>query len=321
MSERTNEKITVPQMAAVHDLDFEEDEVTDVTQNAPDSEVSPQKLDKRRGALVVLRGLETGRMSCSQPDATNIGREKNAHVRYEDRGLSRHHARIVRDGAKYFIEDAGSRNGTFVDGMRVTRAELHEGSRVVLSATVIFRFNLVDPIEEHVSKQLFEASTRDALTNLYNRRYLDERLAAEVSFAHRHKGQLGFILIDIDHFKKVNDTHGHLAGDAVLRGVAKRIAKLVRVEDVVARYGGEEIAMIVRGVPMHGLVTLADRIRQTIAETSVPYQNLPINVTVSAGVASLEECDAHATGDLLVALADERLYRAKHAGRNRVNAG
>jgi diguanylate cyclase (GGDEF)-like protein len=309
--------ITVPQMPAVHELDFEDDEVTDVTQGARDSEVSPPKAQVR-GALVVLRGLETGRMFLLENGETMIGRDRDAHVHYDDRGLSRKHARIVREGSRYFIEDQSSRNGTFVDGERVERAELREGARVVLSATVVLRFNLVDPIEEHVSKQLYEASTRDALTDVYNRRYLDERLAAEVSFAHRHAGKLGFILFDIDHFKKVNDTHGHPAGDAVLGTIAKRVAKLIRVEDVLARYGGEEFAIVVRGIPMEGLVALAERIRAAVAASSAQYQNLPIPVTVSVGVASLEECDAHATGDLLVALADERLYRAKHEGRNRV---
>jgi diguanylate cyclase (GGDEF)-like protein len=254
---------------------------------------------------------------------TTIGRDRDSNVRYEDRGLSRHHARIIREGARYFIEDDGSRNGTYVDGERIAegdRKELREGARVVLSATVVFRFNLVDPIDQHVAKQLFEASTRDALTQVFNRRYLDERLAAEVSYAHRHKGQLGFILFDIDHFKKVNDTHGHLAGDAVLKIIAARVQKLIRVEDVFARYGGEEFAIIARGIPMQGLVALAERIRVVVSASSVQYQNLPIPVTVSIGVASLEECDVNATGDLLVALADERLYRAKREGRNRVSS-
>jgi diguanylate cyclase (GGDEF)-like protein len=143
-------------------------------------------------------------------------------------------------------------------------------------------------------------------------------MAAEVSFAHRHKGMLGLLMFDIDHFKRVNDTHGHLAGDAILQAVSKKIAALIRTEDVLARYGGEEIAIIARGVPMDGLVILAGRVRQSIHDLKTLYENLPLRVTVSAGVATLSECDALATGDLLVALADERLYRAKHAGRNRV---
>jgi two-component system cell cycle response regulator len=308
-------------MPATHPLDFEDEEVTDVTQGARDSEVEDKP---RRAALTLLRGLEAGRMVLLGP-VSLVGRDRKADVHYDDKGLSREHARIVHaTGGRYFIEDLGSRNGTYLDGERVQRAELHDGARIVLSKGVVLRFNLVDEIEERVTKQLFEASTRDALTGIYNRRYLDERLAAEVSFAHRHSGKLGFLMFDIDHFKHVNDTHGHPTGDFVLQTVARRMASLVRVEDVVARYGGEEIALVARGIPVEGLRVLAERVRRTVGDLSIKQDEgssgttKAVHVTVSVGVASLEECDAHATGDLLVALADERLYRAKALGRNRV---
>jgi len=311
--------VTVDAMPAVHDLDFEEEEITDVTQAARNVEMD---LLPRRAALTVLRGIEPGRMYLLGPSSL-IGRDRSADIHYDDKGLSREHARIVQtphahgQSSRYVIEDLGSRNGTYVDGERVQRAELHDGARIVLSATHVLRFNLVDEIEERVSKQLFEASTRDPLTGIYNRRYLDERLAAEVSFAHRHKGMLGFLLFDIDYFKAVNDTYGHLAGDTVLRAVARRMATLIRVEDVVARYGGEEIAIVARGVPIEGLRVLAERVRRAIADLSVQHEGSAVRVMVSVGVATLQECDAHATGDLLIALADERLYRAKSTGRNR----
>jgi two-component system, cell cycle response regulator len=247
-----------------------------------------------------------------------IGRGRDVEMHYDDKGLSRRHARVFREGDRFFVEDLGSSNGTYVDGERITREELKDGTRIVLSQSVVLRFNLVDDVEERVTKQLFEASTRDALMGIYNRRYFDERLAAEVSFAHRHKGLLGLLLFDIDHFKRINDTHGHLAGDAVLQAVAKKLTALIRTEDVLARYGGEEIAIIARGVPLDGLVVLADRLRRAVHDTVTAYENLPLRVSVSIGVATISECDAHATGDLLVALADERLYKAKHAGRNQV---
>ncbi len=309
--------VTIDSMPAVHDLDFEEDEITDTTQGARDTEVD---VIPRRAAVTVLRGIEPGRMYLLGPVAL-IGRDRNADIHYDDKGLSREHARIVQTSAsRFFIEDLGSRNGTYVDGARVQRAELRDGARIVLSATHALRFNLVDEVEERATKQLFEASTRDALTGIYNRRHLDERLAAEISFAHRHKGLLEFLLFDIDHFKAVNDTYGHMAGDAVLRAVSRKMASLVRVEDVVARYGGEELAIIARGVAMDGLKVLADRVRRAIEEIRVTHEGAVVCVTVSVGVAALEDCDAHATGDLLVALADERLYWAKSTGRNRVCA-
>jgi two-component system cell cycle response regulator len=313
-----NGAVTAPAMPAVHDLDWDtEDEITDVNQGARDSETSPAPV-ARKATLVVLRGLEAGRMFTLDREATLIGRDASSHVRYEDKGLSRRHARIVHTGGRYFIEDLGSRNGTFVDGERVQRMELRGGERIALSATVVFRFSLVDEIEERIGKQLFEASTRDALTGVFNRRYLDERLAAEVSFAHRHGGELGVAMFDIDHFKKVNDGHGHLAGDAVLRAVARRVGSLIRAEDVLARYGGEEFVILARGVPREGVVRLAERVRRAVEELPIDVGGQTLSLTVSVGVATLAECDAHATGDLLVAHVDERLYRAKATGRNRV---
>jgi len=317
MSESPDRKMTAPEMPALRDLDFTDEETTDVGQGARDSEVAPPTEAKRRAVLVTLRGADVGRMF-PLGAKTTIGRDRDADIHFDEKGISRQHARIVYDGARWFVEDVGSSNGTWVDGKRAERAELHHGSRIVLSAGVVLRFDLVDEIEERVAKQLFEASTRDALTGIYNRRYFDERIAAEISFAHRHGGQLGLLMLDVDHFKRVNDAHGHLAGDAVLTAIGKRIGALIRVEDVLARYGGEELVILARGVPKAGLEALGERVRRAIAELAFEHDGGTLHATVSVGVAALEECDAHATGDLLVALADERLYRAKHAGRNRV---
>jgi len=316
-------RVTAPEMPALRPLEYDDDEITDVNQAVRDSEVAPPVDENLRAVLVVLRGLDVGRMFALEKIETIIGRDRSADIRYDEKGLSRRHARILRDGGRFFLEDAGSRNGTFVDGERVPghgRVELRHGARIVLSSGIVLRFDLVDEIEERVAKQLFEASTRDALTGIYNRRYFDERLAAEVSFAHRHEGKLGLLMFDVDHFKRVNDGHGHLAGDAVLAAIAKRISGLIRAEDVLARYGGEELVLLARGIPKGGVETLADRVRAAVEETTVRFEEKTLRVTVSVGVAALDECDAHATGDLLVALADERLYRAKHGGRNRVCA-
>ena len=299
--------------------DGEEEESTDTSLNITATHAAVPK--PRRGALTMLRGPEAGRMYLLQANAI-IGRDKAADVHVDNKALSRRHARVTVSSDRYYIEDLGSSNGTFVEGERLgrDRTPLVDGARIALSPSLVFRFNLVDEIEERVTKALFEASTRDGLTGLYNRRYLDERLAAEVSYAHRHKEQLGFLMFDIDHFKKVNDTHGHLAGDAVLAAVGQKVAGLVRAEDVVARYGGEEIAMLVRGISLEGLKVLGERVRRAVSEIVVPVDGVSIKVTVSVGIACLAECDAHATGDLVVALADERLYRAKSGGRNRVCA-
>lgn len=277
--------------------------------------------------LFVLNGLDAGRLFVLDRPMCVIGREKGVEVQLADGAMSRKHAAIHREGDSFFIEDLRSRNGTFVNGDRVTKRLLGAGDHVAVSPNVTLRFSYLDESEASLAKQLFDASTRDGLTQVFNRKYLMERVGAEVSYGLRHGGQFGTIMFDIDFFKQVNDKHGHAAGDAVLLAVAQRVARLVRAEDIVARYGGEEFAVAVRGVAWAGMRTLAERIRAAVAELAVDAPSLEggrvtVRVTVSVGVAMLEECPARTpTGtvaDTLLAMTDRRLYAAKNGGRNRV---
>ncbi len=278
----------------------------------------PRATPERRATLVLLTGLEAGKCFVLERAETIVGRDRAAEVRIDDGGTSRRHCRILREGDRYVLEDLDSRNGTYINGERVPRLELRPGDRIAVSPNVVLRFAIVDDAEEKLARQLFEASTRDALTGAFNRRYLNERIAAEMAFAHRHEGQLGLLLFDIDHFKTVNDTHGHLAGDAVLRAIVQRVLGLIRAEDVLARWGGEEFLVMVRGVQKRGVIALAERIRGAVARMELPHNDRILRFTVSVGVATLDDCDAGATGDLLLAVADDRMYQAKLGGRNRV---
>lgn len=277
--------------------------------------------------LFVLNGLDAGRLFVLEKAICVVGRDKGVEVQLTDGAMSRKHARVTREGDGYWIEDLESRNGTFVNNERVTKRLLSAGDHVAVSPNVTLRFSHIDESEASLGKQLFEASTRDPLTQVFNRKYLSERVSAEVSFGLRHGGQFGTIMFDIDFFKQVNDKHGHAAGDAVLLAVAQRVSRLIRAEDIVARYGGEEFAIAVRSVAWPGMRTLAERVRSAIAELAVETTALDgtkatIRVTVSVGVAMLEECPARApTGtvaDTLIAMTDRRLYAAKNGGRNRV---
>src|SRR5262249_51984887 len=154
----------------------------------------------------------------------------------------------------------------------------------------------------------------------FNRKYLTDRLVAEIAHARRHETELSLLMIDIDEFKKTNDVYGHLVGDMVLRVVAARIARLIRVEDVLARYGGEEFAIVARGTGSAQAVTLAERTRAEIELLELKAQAATFRVTVSIGVAALPEVGADDGPNELLALADTRLYRAKKSGRNRVCA-
>jgi diguanylate cyclase (GGDEF)-like protein len=163
---------------------------------------------------------------------------------------------------------------------------------------------------------------RDPLTRAFNRRYLVERLASEVAYARRHKTALGLILLDLDLFKRVNDTYGHLAGDEVLREVSALVQRLIRAEDVFARFGGEEFVLLVRGIEHVNVGRFAERVRAAVEGLEVGGANAVIKATISAGYASITEVHGDdrepSFPDRLLRLADERLYLAKSAGRNRV---
>lgn len=271
--------------------------------------------------LFILTGLDAGRLIALEPYETVIGRDKGVHVQLSEAAMSRRHARIVRTGERYVLEDLRSRNGTFVNGRRIEQRELAVGDHLSVGPNVTLRFGIIDQAEIELGQQLFKASTRDALTNAYNRKYLNERLSAELSFAQRHGGHLGLVMLDVDHFKRVNDTHGHAVGDTVLRTVARRVARLLRTEDVFARYGGEEFVILARGIDLEGMKVLAERVRRTVADGEVEHvePELPpvtMRVTVSLGIAGIEECGADVAPAAFLALADRRMYRAKEGGRN-----
>jgi two-component system cell cycle response regulator len=176
---------------------------------------------------------------------------------------------------------------------------------------------VLDAEEEDLACRLYESSTRDALTRAFNRKYLAERLVAEVAYAQRHETRVSVIMFDLDHFKRVNDSHGHMAGDVVLRVVAAQVSRLIRAEDVFARYGGEEFVIVVRGIPNANVALFAERVRRSIEQLVIPLGDMKLRATASFGAGSLEEC-SEKNADALIKLADDRLYKAKLGGRNRV---
>ena len=177
---------------------------------------------------------------------------------------------------------------------------------------------IVDEAEEAALVRVYQAGRIDGLTGIANRAAFDERLDKELAFAVRHGAPLSVALFDVDHFKKINDTFGHPAGDEVLKNVAGVLSGAVRTEDVVARYGGEEFVVVMRELDVGAARSLADRLRESIAAHLVEAAGQTIQLTVSAGVASLACCGPDASKAAIVAKADARLYQAKQGGRNRV---
>ena len=177
--------------------------------------------------------------------------------------------------------------------------------------TAVYQKMLKEALES-----LAAASQRDGLTGIYNRHYFEESLAREFSRVRRYGGTVSLVMLDIDHFKSVNDTHGHLAGDAVLRGTAQQLGGELRETDMLARYGGEELGLMLPETTLEGAQILAERIRGRVAAATVHYGSTPIQVTVSAGIG---EFDIGMTRhEELIKLADDALYLAKESGRNRV---
>ena len=287
------------------------------THSAQPSPVSPEKKD--RALLIRVDGPETGQVFAIAGDGLTLGRQPDTDLRIDELGVSRRHARIRRVDAHYEIEDLGSHNGTYVSGKRVKSVTLAEGSLIQIGSQASFRFTRTTHEHEQLLRQLYEFSTRDALTGVYNRRHFDERLRSELAFATRHNTPLGLILLDVDRFKQINDVYGHLGGDNVLTEVARRLVHMLRGEDLVARYGGEEFAVLLRSSGIPGCVHAAERLRAAIEEAPCPAGDREVSITISGGCASLGECDAP-TAVALISLADERLYAAKKGGRNRIVA-
>ena len=270
-----------------------------------------------RHLLVRVHGNQLGQVIRLDNAEYSIGRSMESNIWLNDSGMSRHHAKLRREGSSYSVEDLESANGSFVQGERIKKRQLTDGDMIQLGPSVIFRYSITDEDEENVLRKLYEASVRDALTGCYNREHFDERLKAEVSYARRHRTLLSLLMFDLDHFKRVNDTYGHQAGDAVLIDLTARIRSGLRAEDIFVRYGGEEFAIVLRGITVDGAAHVGERLRGTAAAAPVVFEQVPIPVTISVGAASLV-CAEEPTPQALIAVADRRLYAAKHGGRNRV---
>jgi two-component system cell cycle response regulator len=280
----------------------------------------PAMMKATRAVLTVQSGPEAGRVvALSQSKPTTIGRTDSCTIALDDARLSRVHVKITYVGGTWMLTDEGSTNGTFVNGVRVEKySTLDDGSRLLLGGSVSLRFTFVTEEEEQALAKVYDAAMRDGLTGIFNRKALDERLVAEWAFAARHVAPLSFVLLDVDGFKSINDTHGHLAGDAVIREIAARLARAVRTEDVLGRYGGEEFVVVARDIALDRAAQLAERLRRTIGDSPIAFDAQQLSVTASFGVASMACCGESKDLRTLIEIADSRLYAAKRAGRNRV---
>jgi two-component system, cell cycle response regulator len=244
-----------------------------------------------------------------------LGREAGCDLVLDAEDVSRRHARLRGEGAAHVIEDLGSTNGTFVGEDRVGTRPLRPGDQVRLGS-VVLKYLAGGDLEALYHAEVKRLAEEDPLTGLVHKGGFVDALRREVASARRQRHPLSLALLDIDHFKAVNDRFGHLAGDHVLRELAAAVRPLVRAEQLFARIGGEELALLLPGVPLEKARLFSEKVRRLLEEHAFDFDGARIPVTVSIGVAELSAGDAEP--DALVQRADEKLYQAKGGGRNRV---
>ncbi len=245
-----------------------------------------------------------------------IGRGPENHIVLEGDSVSRRHVYFEQRGSTWFARDEGSTNGTYVNDDQIAREyPLANGDRVKVGPT-IFKYLSGQDVEAQYHEEIYRMTIIDGLTQAHVKRFLLEALEKEITRARRHARELCLIMFDIDHFKRINDVHGHLAGDHVLKELARLVLGRIRRDEVFARYGGEEFALLLPETSLEGATQLAETLRMLCQEARFVFQNEPIQVTISIGVARLLE--SHKAGLDLIKDADEHLYEAKRSGRNRV---
>jgi diguanylate cyclase (GGDEF)-like protein len=247
-----------------------------------------------------------------------IGRGEDCDIRIEDNSVSRRHGRVYPSKDGYLVEDLQSTNGTFVNDEPVSVQPLNNGDYLRIG-NCIFRYLADGNVESAYHEEIYRLTIIDGLTGIHNKRYFLEFLDRELSRSARYLRPLSLILFDIDHFKVVNDHHGHLAGDFVLRELAQMAKSVVRTEELLARYGGEEFAVVLPETSAEGAFNLAERLRSQVESHSFLFENKTLGITISVGMTTTQgetELDVLQ----LILRADKKLYEAKRAGRNRVAA-
>jgi two-component system, cell cycle response regulator len=259
---------------------------------------------------------ELGRRYVLSNQLTTIGRGPKNDVVVSSDAVSRQHARLERRGADFIVSDLGSTNGTFINNerKRPLNSRLNRGDQIRVGDTV-FKFLSGSDIEAQYHAVIGHMAVTDGLTNLSNRKHLDTQLSEEIARAHRHGRDLTLLMLDIDHFKTINDIHGHLAGDRVIAGLAMLLRQRLRSGDKLGRYGGEEFCAILPETGLPSATTIAEMLRAMVATNPFPIESQRLTVTVSIGVAALKP---NMQNSDLYRAADEMLYRAKGEGRNQV---
>ena len=272
-------------------------------------------------ALVVYAGANLGRVFPLQPGENIVGRSPQASITLLDEEVSRVHSCVRMESSgngscRVTLEDLQSTNGTFLNGSAVDKpCLLAAGDRIAIGSHIL-KLVAMDPLERVFHETLLDQSTKDPLTGLGNRGTTLAELQSRFELSKRHGRPISVIMCDLDHFKQINDVHGHGAGDIVLAGFGERVRQNLRGTDLAGRIGGEEFLLILPETEISGAALLAERLRASLSDAPHPLPNGPVQVTCSLGVAQWIPEDRNAGA--LLGRADEALYEAKHRGRNQV---
>ena len=273
--------------------------------------------DPKSPCFIMVEGDYIGEIYPVNKTLMIVGRGDDADISISDSSISRRHANIEKKGDDYIVSDLGSTNGMTLNGRRIKESKLIDGDKIKMGR-IVLRFGFQDSLDKDYHEKLRSMAIRDGLTKIYNKRYFMEILKKEFSFANRNEIELSLLVFDIDDFKKVNDTYGHVVGDIVLKTIASLLDKEVRGYDIFARYGGEEFVFLLRGISPANTHNFCERIRKIVESYPFVINEERVKVTISIGFAIMNPWVKFKLPDDFIAEADKYLYKAKREGKNRV---
>ncbi len=278
--------------------------------------------EDRHPYLVIYTGNDSGCRYKLNSGFMTIGRSPEADISIEDERISRIHCVIKLLGHTITIEDKGSTNGTYVDARKISRAQLLPGASLQLGHSIM-KIEYKTEAEVRSEKKLLQRASLDALTGIFNRHHFNKLALIEMAYAGRHKLPTGVVLMDIDNFKRVNDTYGHQSGDLVLAQLANTVINNKRTDDLFGRYGGDEFIILPRGeISTEGLQVHCERIRKAVEGFEFCFEDICVRITISLGfhITKTVSSDTETMLFDLIRKADQALYLAKERGRNRTES-
>ena len=280
------------------------------------SEISYRPVPFKAALVVIYGGGQLGRKFDLLGEEAVIGRGSTADIHVDQESISRSHAQVRVTDTHVLIRDLGSTNGTYVNDELLQGERALQNGDLIRTGRTIFKYIAGGNIEAVYHDEMYRLSTVDGLTQISNRRHFEEALEREISRCHRYGRMLSLALVDVDHFKKVNDVYKHLTSDFVLKKLAQVVRSRIRKEDLFARYGGEEFGLMLPEIELASARLVAEKIRRIVEHEQFEFDGNRIPVTVSLGLTELGDASVDAV--TLLKRADEKLYEAKESGRNKV---